>query len=162
LSKQYYIWWRKCQKYFYVTHWQKKISLTFLTSLYLYIFTIWKCIAYNFFCRDGIYFDKILVSEYKLFKRSNTKGIIRSRMPKKNRQYYVKRTHNDIHNTTHKTKDWTREHIVVKSGALEGYMWAVHAPLVAPVVLLSLEQGISYHIVCLQLPETRMKYYYKK
>ena len=27
--------------------------------------------AYNFFCRDGIYFDKILVSEYKLFKRSN-------------------------------------------------------------------------------------------
>jgi hypothetical protein len=22
-------------------------------------------------CRDGIYFDKILVSEYKLFKRSN-------------------------------------------------------------------------------------------
>jgi hypothetical protein len=40
-------------------------------SLSLYIFTIWKCIAYNFFCRDGIYFDKILVSEYKLFKRSN-------------------------------------------------------------------------------------------
>jgi hypothetical protein len=37
----------------------------------LYIFTIWKCIAYIFFCRDGIYFDKILVSEYKLFKRSN-------------------------------------------------------------------------------------------
>jgi hypothetical protein len=37
----------------------------------LYIFTIWKCIAYNYFCRDGIYFDKILVSEYKLFKRSN-------------------------------------------------------------------------------------------
>jgi hypothetical protein len=28
-------------------------------------------LAYNFFCRDGIYFDKILVSEYKLFKRSN-------------------------------------------------------------------------------------------
>jgi hypothetical protein len=35
------------------------------------IFTIWKCIAYNRFCRDGIYFDKILVSEYQLFKRSN-------------------------------------------------------------------------------------------
>jgi hypothetical protein len=30
-----------------------------------------KCIAYNRFCRDGIYFDKILVSEHKLFKRSN-------------------------------------------------------------------------------------------
>jgi hypothetical protein len=43
----------------------KKISLTFfLTSLSLYIFTICKCIAYNRFCRDGIYFHKILVSEY--------------------------------------------------------------------------------------------------
>jgi hypothetical protein len=40
-----------------------KKFLTFATSLSLYIFTIWKCIAYNFFCRDGIYFDKILVSE---------------------------------------------------------------------------------------------------
>jgi hypothetical protein len=48
-----------------------KKLLTLLTSLSLHIFTIWKCIAYNFFCRDGIYFDKILVSEYKLFKRSN-------------------------------------------------------------------------------------------
>jgi hypothetical protein len=43
----------------------------FLTSLSLYIFTISTYIAYNRFCRDGIYFDKILVSEYKLFKRSN-------------------------------------------------------------------------------------------
>jgi hypothetical protein len=144
LSKQYHIRWRKCQKYFYVTHWQKnywhfgllylytfslfenpsliivsaetkynstrswyfrnactksgslrfsvfrlltdfvclynyefrfsfckiarssvillftshidnKIFLTFfLTSLSLYIFTIWKSIAYNRFCRDEI------------------------------------------------------------------------------------------------------------
>jgi hypothetical protein len=46
--------------------WLSKKFLTFLTSLSLYIFTTWKCIAYNFFCRDGIYFDKILVSEYKL------------------------------------------------------------------------------------------------
>jgi hypothetical protein len=36
-----------------------------------YIFTIWKCIVYHRLCRDGIYFDKILVSEYKPFKRSN-------------------------------------------------------------------------------------------
>ena len=57
MSKQYHIRWRKCQKYFYVTHWQKKL-LTFLISLSLYIFTLWKCIAYNFLCRDGIYFDK--------------------------------------------------------------------------------------------------------
>jgi hypothetical protein len=41
----------------------KKYPWHFSTSLSLYIFTIWKCIAYNFFCRDGIYFDKILVSE---------------------------------------------------------------------------------------------------
>jgi hypothetical protein len=41
------------------------------TTLSLYIFTICKSIIYNLFCRDGIYFDKILVSKYKLFKRSN-------------------------------------------------------------------------------------------
>jgi hypothetical protein len=35
--------------------------------LSLYIFTIWKCIVYYRLCRDGIYFDKILLSEYKLF-----------------------------------------------------------------------------------------------
>ena len=53
----------------FTSHIDKNISLTFfLTSVSLYIFTIWKCIAYNRFCRDGIYFDKILVSEYKLFK----------------------------------------------------------------------------------------------
>ena len=68
--------WRKCQKYFYVTHWQKKYPWHFVTSLSLYIFTKWKCIAYNLFCRDGIYFDKILVSEYKLFKRSNKANTI--------------------------------------------------------------------------------------
>jgi hypothetical protein len=50
-----------------VTHTLTKKFLTFLTSLSLYIFTIWKCITYNFFCRDRIYFDKILVSEYKVF-----------------------------------------------------------------------------------------------
>jgi hypothetical protein len=57
--------WSKCQKHFYVTHWQKNILTFLLTSLSLYIFTIWKCIVYHRLCRDGIYFDKILVSEYK-------------------------------------------------------------------------------------------------
>jgi hypothetical protein len=47
-----------------------------LTSLSLYIFTMWKSIAYNLFCRDGIYFHKILVSEYKLFKRSNKANLL--------------------------------------------------------------------------------------
>jgi hypothetical protein len=51
-------------------------NVIFLTSLSLYIFTMWKCIAYNRFCRDGIYFDKILVSEYKLFKRSNKANLL--------------------------------------------------------------------------------------
>jgi hypothetical protein len=33
-----------------------KIFLTFfLASLSIYIFTIWKCIVYNRFCRDGIF-----------------------------------------------------------------------------------------------------------
>jgi hypothetical protein len=46
-------------KNIFTSHIDKKIFLTFsLTSLSLYIFTIWKCIAYNRFCRDGIYFDK--------------------------------------------------------------------------------------------------------
>ena len=58
-------------KYIFLSMCDVKVFLTFLTSLSLCIFTIWTCIAYNFFCRDGIYFDKILVSEYKLFKRSN-------------------------------------------------------------------------------------------
>jgi hypothetical protein len=38
-----------------------------LTFLSLYIFTIWKCIVYYRLCRDGIYFDKILVSENKRY-----------------------------------------------------------------------------------------------
>jgi hypothetical protein len=55
----------KCQKHFYVTHWQKHIFDIFVDTLSLYIFTIWKSLVYNLFCRDGIYFDKILVSEYR-------------------------------------------------------------------------------------------------
>ena len=52
----------------------KKI-LDIFDSLSLYIFTIWKCIAYNFFWRDGIYFDKILVSEYKLDEKINDRCV---------------------------------------------------------------------------------------
>jgi hypothetical protein len=45
-----------------------KRDLTFLlTSLSLYIFTIWNSVVYYRLCRDGIHFDEILVSEYKLF-----------------------------------------------------------------------------------------------
>ena len=35
-----------------------------------------KTIVYYRLCRDGIYFDKILVSEYKLFKRSNKANLL--------------------------------------------------------------------------------------
>ena len=43
----------------FTSHIDKKLILTFLlTSLSLYIFTIWKSIVYYRFCRDGIYFDK--------------------------------------------------------------------------------------------------------
>jgi hypothetical protein len=45
---------------------KKYIFDIFVDTLSLYIFTIWKSIVYNLFCRDGIYFDQILVSEYKL------------------------------------------------------------------------------------------------
>ena len=66
----------------FTSHIDTKIFLTFfLTSLSLYIFTIWKCIAYNRFYRDGIYFDKILVSEYKLFKSSNKANLFHSPGP---------------------------------------------------------------------------------
>ena len=48
----------------------KKNFLTFLTS-YLYTFSLYENASLIIFSADGIYFDKILVSEYKLFKRSN-------------------------------------------------------------------------------------------
>ena len=48
----------------------KKIFLTFLTS-YLYTFSLYENASLIIFSADGIYFDRILVSEYKLFKRSN-------------------------------------------------------------------------------------------
>ena len=49
----------------------KNIFDIFVDSLSLYIFTIWKSIVYYRLCRAGIYFDKILVSEYKLFNFSS-------------------------------------------------------------------------------------------
>jgi hypothetical protein len=55
LSKQHQTQWSKCQDTF-TSHIDKQIFLTFLlTTLSLYIFTIWKSIVYNLFCRDGIY-----------------------------------------------------------------------------------------------------------
>jgi hypothetical protein len=60
------------------SHIDKKIFLTFLFIPYLYTFSLYENASFIIFmhlyhrlCRDRIYFDKILVSEYKLFKRSN-------------------------------------------------------------------------------------------
>ena len=71
----------------FLRHTLTKKILDIFDSLSLYIFTIWKCIAYNFFCRGGIYFDKILVSEYKLFKRSNKWAFISHHTIKRNNIY---------------------------------------------------------------------------
>jgi hypothetical protein len=71
LSNQRQTQWSKFKNTF-TSHIDKQnIFDIFVETLSLYIFTIWKSIVYNLFCRDGIDFDKILVSEYKLFKRSN-------------------------------------------------------------------------------------------
>jgi hypothetical protein len=72
----------------------------------------------------------------------DTKGVIRIRKSKKNRQHNdqmkkYKRTNNDLQNITHKTKvRVTRTSLItgVNTGAPEGY--SVPTPLVAPVVLL--------------------------
>ena len=68
--------WRKNIFIIYVTEYGTALTF-FLTFSSLYIFTIWKCIAYNRFSRDGIYFDKILILEYKLFKKSNKANLCR-------------------------------------------------------------------------------------
>jgi hypothetical protein len=55
-----------------------------LLNPYLYtfsIFTLWKSIVYYRLCRDRIFFDKILISEYKLFKRSNKANLFLSPGP---------------------------------------------------------------------------------
>ena len=72
LSNQRQTQWSKFKNTF-TSHIDKQnIFDIFVETLSLYIFTIWKSIVYNLFCRDEkIDFDKILVSEYKLFKRSN-------------------------------------------------------------------------------------------
>jgi hypothetical protein len=47
------------------------IILDLQNFFHWYILQSWKLKRPPILCRDGIYFDKILVSEYKLFKRSN-------------------------------------------------------------------------------------------
>ena len=52
-----------------------------LPNPYLYtfsIFTLWKSIVYYRLCRDRIFSDKILVSEYKLFKISNKANLFKA------------------------------------------------------------------------------------
>jgi hypothetical protein len=49
-------------KNFFVNVWRKNIFDIYVTEYLI--------------CRDGIYFNKILVSEYKLFKRSNKANLL--------------------------------------------------------------------------------------
>jgi hypothetical protein len=52
--------------------WENRMTTTgSIVLCTLCIECMWKAIVYYRLCRDGIYFDKILVSEYKPFKRSN-------------------------------------------------------------------------------------------
>jgi hypothetical protein len=43
----------------FLRHTLTKTIIDIFNSLSLYIFTIWQCIAYNFFCRDGIYLEPL-------------------------------------------------------------------------------------------------------
>jgi hypothetical protein len=48
----------------------------FLTFTFVVKILLGKSIVYYRLCRDAIYIDKILVSEYKLFKRSNKANLL--------------------------------------------------------------------------------------
>jgi hypothetical protein len=64
--------------------WTYTLNLTtVINSVLKFMINVWKCIVYHRLCKDGIYFDKILVSEYKPFKRSNKANlfIIFSKFP---------------------------------------------------------------------------------
>ena len=54
----------------------EKIFLTFLLKPYLYTFSLFENPSFIIFYKDGIYFDKILVLEYKLFKRQNKANLL--------------------------------------------------------------------------------------
>ena len=57
-----------------MSHIDKKIFLTFLLTPYLYTFSLYENPSFIIVSAEteyGIYLDKILVSENKLFKRSN-------------------------------------------------------------------------------------------
>ena len=47
-----------------------------LVFIHFFLFTSWKSIVYYRLCLDRIFVDKILVSEYKLFKRSNMANLL--------------------------------------------------------------------------------------
>jgi hypothetical protein len=62
--------WRKNIFDIYVTEYGTALT-TILPILFLYLNTVTVTAG-----RDGIYYDKILVSEYKLFKRSNKVNLL--------------------------------------------------------------------------------------
>ena len=73
MSKQYHIRWRKCQKYFYVTHWQKKF-LTYLT-LYLYTFSQYENASLIIFSAETEYIStRYWYRNINFLKRYGIKG----------------------------------------------------------------------------------------
>jgi hypothetical protein len=56
--------------------WKLKRPQIQLRRIIFGLFTLWKSITYYRLCRDRIFFDKVLVSEYKLIKRSNKANIL--------------------------------------------------------------------------------------
>jgi hypothetical protein len=66
--------------FWHLLHWVWYCFDNYFTY-FVSIFTIWKCIVHHRLCRDRIYFDKIFVSEYKLFKRLNKANFFNSPGP---------------------------------------------------------------------------------
>jgi hypothetical protein len=66
---------QKCQIYFFIHVWRKSVFDIYFTELGAALTTVLPVLftyCYKYRYSDSrIYFDKILVSEYKLFKRSN-------------------------------------------------------------------------------------------
>jgi hypothetical protein len=66
----------------FTSHNDKKYFWHICWLPYLYTFSLYENPSFIIVSADGIYFDKILVSEYKLFKRSNKANLFRNEMSK--------------------------------------------------------------------------------
>jgi hypothetical protein len=65
----YHIRWRKCQKYFYVTHWQKKIIDILI--LYLYTFSLYENASLIIFSAETEYIISLILTQQAPLKRDD-------------------------------------------------------------------------------------------